>query len=557
MLTTLSIRNIVLIEAVDVTFAEGLCVFTGETGAGKSIILDALGFVLGRRMRRSLLRHGQKQGSVAASFALDAFPEPLRLIFEEQGLPLEGEEIRLRRTIDEAGKSRAFVNDMAIGATLLQQIGEELVEIHGQHDQRGLLDPSTHRAVLDAYGQLEPSLAKVKAAYQEYHAAEEAYTALREKREQAMKEQDYLEHVAGELRKLAPEQGEEEQLAERRQHLMKHEKMHAMLGEAQGALEGGGGDSVMARIRSAQNTLARSQIAEEKEVAEVIESLERAMLELEDASARLDAWASAEAVEGDSDRIEERLFALRAAARKYRKTVDELAVYGKEVEAALALISSNDEACQAMEQRCKLTKAAYEKEADFLTGLRAKAAVTLQQAVLSELAPLKMGNTQCVIALSPLPELQWAEHGKDRVELCVSMNPGQPPGAIAKVASGGELSRFMLAVKVVLAGVKSVPVMIFDEVDTGIGGAVADAVGARLKQLAGQVQVLVVTHQPQVASKGNYHIKVEKTADDTTTQTSLHVLSAKERQEELARMLAGESITAEARAAAGRLLEGV
>ncbi|MCD6035495.1 MAG: repair protein RecN [Rickettsiales bacterium] len=561
MLSQLSIRNIVLIESLDIPFGKGLCVLTGETGAGKSIILGALGLVLGKRGKGgSLLRHGAQQGSVAAEFSLSSKEQKISIdtFLDTYAIEAEGEALRLRRVVYADGTTKAFINDMPVGVGVLNQLGDLLVEIHGQHDQRGLLDPAGHREVLDAYAGLSAHVGVVSKAFKAYRAIADELVSRREKQATAAREEEYLRHVAEELSALKVRAGEEDTLSELRQRLMQREKLQGVLSDAIGELSGS--KDVVVSLQSAQRVLMRSSVIQgENELAiqlrEVVDSLERAAIETGEAVAKLERVGQGnDDEETRVDVVEERLFALRAAARKHNRAVDELPVYLQEIRASLALISSEGEVFSQLEADLLKARAEYVTQAELLSASRKKAALKLAKALIAELKPLKMENVQFDGVMTELSEESWGEKGKDRVEFLVSMNPGQPLASMAKVASGGELSRFMLALKAVLAEVKSVPVLIFDEVDTGIGGAVADAVGSRLARLGESAQVLVVTHQPQVASKGSHHLKVEKHEKKGETFTTVGVLDPSARKEELARMLAGALVTDEARAAAERLL---
>lgn len=553
MLLHLSIRNIVLIESLDIPFSTGLCVLTGETGAGKSILLDALGFVLGDRGGQKLLRHGAAQGSVAAEFEVE-HSSAVAALLEDQGIEAAAPLV-LRRVVYADGKNKCFINDVSVSVMLLKTMGELLVEMHGQHEQRGLLEPATHRAIIDAYGDLGAQLLQVKASYQTWQESRDKLESLLAAQAEAAREEDYLRHIAGELRQLAPETGEEEELAGKRTLLMSREKLASTLESALAELTGN--RNVESALLAAQRILVRnSAVAPEGCFDQAVEALERAAVEVHEAIESIEKIA--QDMEGGEDRleaVEERLFALRAASRKFNLPVDALGAYLEEIEAKLALLSNQQADAALLASQAAEARARYIAVASHLTEARKATALKLEQALLAELAPLKMGNTRFEVACEPYTEKEWSVQGMDKMYFLASTNPGSPLAPLAKIASGGELSRFMLAIKVVLADVNAVPTMIFDEVDTGIGGAVADAVGKRLKSLGAHVQVLVVTHQPQVAAKGMMHLKVQKEVKEGVTSTAVIVLSITERKEELARMLAGEHITHEARAAADKLLE--
>lgn len=550
MLKSLTIRNIVLIESLDIDLESGLCVLTGETGAGKSILLDALGFVLGARGNSRLLRQGAKQALVAGTFDISKHSLLMPLL-DEQGIVYE-DELVLRRTLTEDGKNKAYINDIPVSIQLLKQVGELLVEVHGQHEQRGLLEAKYHRHLLDAFGELGQGLSDT---YQAWQQAAQELAAKKEAQEQALREEEYLQHVSDELQQLAPEAGEEEILVQKRTLMMQHEKHLAILDEVVQSLTGG--QAVEESIRSAQRILMRR--SDDSPAFEgIIDTLERASIEVNDALEALQHLQhELDPDEQTLEQVEERLFALKAAARKYRVSVDELAGYHQEVTDKLALISGQGQQLADLEKAVADAKGHYIKQADILSKSRKKAASELEKQVLEGLEPLKMGQTEFVVEIETLPEEQWSAFGKDKVQFIASTNPGSPLASLVKIASGGELSRFMLALKVVLAKVKSVPTLIFDEVDTGIGGAVADAVGKKLRALGKHHQVLVVTHQPQVAAQGQYHLKIEKHQAENTTHTTVAVLEQQERKQEIARMLSGEEVTEEARAAAERLVSSV
>jgi DNA repair protein RecN (Recombination protein N) len=551
MLVMLSIRNIVLIESLDIPFTSGLCVLTGETGAGKSILLDALTFALGGRGNSRLLRHGAAQGSVTAEFDIKETPH-LQKILEEHGLE-PGETLYLRRVLTADGKNKCFINDAPISVTLLATIGEMLVEIHGQHEQRGLLEPATHRAIIDAYGQLDRWLLDVGRNYSAWRAATDELARLCHLQAQAEREEDYLRHIGKELQSLQPEVGEEALLADKRTALMNKEKLADTLKSALGELTNK--NPVEAALLSAQRTLTRNTAhAPAGSFDAAIDALERASIEVSEAVLCLENLTHALGDGDNLEQIEERLFALRAAGRKFGRPVDELPQYLEEITSKLSLLDGQTSQISKLSKDVEHTKAVFIAAANELSEQRAAAAQEVTGALLAELRPLKMDQIRFQVVIESLPEENWSAMGSDKVHFLVSANPGSPLGPLAKIASGGELSRFMLALKVVLSEVNSIPVMIFDEIDTGIGGAVADAVGKRLEALGQALQVLVVTHQPQVAARGNFHLKVRKQVQGNETTTLVNPLAAMERSEEIARMLSGAEITEEARAAADKLL---
>lgn len=555
MLNQLSIRNIVLIEACDIALGEGLCVLSGETGAGKSILLDALGLVLGARADTSLVRAGEAQGSVSAEFDISG-NDNAKAILSELELD-DSDTLIIRRSLGADGKTRCLINDAPATVASLKRLGETLVEVHGQHDQRSLQDTTIHRALLDEYGKLLPLRREVAEAYRIFKEHVQARASLAAQIEQAAREQDYLQHMRNELKQLSPQPGEEETLASQRTAMMQSEKLFEVLNEAIGELNGG--KSVAGSIRSAQRILTRSALA--ANFSAVIEGLEKAAVEAEEAVAALEKIGEDSTFNPEKlEQIEERLFALKAAGRKYNMPVDELAKLYDEVSQKLSLIDTQEHKLAELEKAVAQARVVFRDVADKLTQQRSKAATKLEKAIESELKPLKMENTRFRVRIEPLEEASWSEWGADAVAFECATNVSKDAKAIAyaplnKIASGGELSRFMLAMKVALASVRSTGTIIFDEIDTGTGGAVADAIGQRLSMLGKSSQVLVVTHLPQVAARGSQHLLVSKQNKAKKITTSVVTLSASEREEELARMLAGATITQEARKAAQKLLE--
>ncbi|WP_188064914.1 DNA repair protein RecN [Sphingobium sp. KCTC 72723] len=554
MLTALSIRNVVLIEALDLEFGAGLSVLTGETGAGKSILLDSLGLTLGARADSGLVRNGEAQASVIATFDPPGTGHRAAALLIENGIDLEpGEPLIIRRMVKADGGSRAFVNDQPCSAALLRDIGGSLVEIHGQHDDRGLLNARGHRALLDAYGRCDSGA--VAAAHGAWRKAASALAEARSTVDNAARDRDYLTHAVDELTRFAPQAGEEATLADERATMQKGARLTDDLTAIGDCLTGS--DGGLAQLRQAARRLDRIA-GEEPLLAAVLEALDRAVVEAGEAEDRL--AEAAEALSFDParlDSIETRLFDLRGLARKHQVQPDDLAALRDEMAARLAAIEGGQEHVAALEAAVTAKAAAYRKAAQALSGERQMAAGKLDAAVAAELAPLKLDAARFRTVVAPLDEGQWTGQGMDRVEFEISTNPGAPFAPLTKIASGGELSRFILALKVALAEQGGADTLIFDEIDRGVGGAVADAIGERLARLARSNQILVVTHSPQVAARGADHMLIAKSSDGTVTRTGVHALDAGERREEIARMLSGAEITAEARAQAERLLERV
>ncbi|MDP4575440.1 DNA repair protein RecN [Qipengyuania sp. G39] len=554
MLTRLAIRNIVLIEALDLDFGRGLGVLTGETGAGKSILLDSLGLVLGNRADSGLVRAGEDKASVTASFEFAALPAPLAELLDDADIEVEdGEPLILRRQLKADGKSKAFVNDQNVSMGLLREMAAHLVELHGQHDDRGLVNPRGHRALLDRFAGADT--ARVAQAWSKWRSAEEALGEAREAVETAKADQDLLLAHLTELTALEPQAGEEARLAEARADMQKGEKLSGDLEELRHIWEGS--DSPLAALRVAARRLDR--IAPEHPLlAEALGALDRAVIEAGEAEDKLQAAAEALVHDPQAlDAAETRLFELRALARKHRCEVDELPEKMREFRAALDSIEGGEAELDALEAAAKEAGARYRAEAEALHANRVAAALRLDEAVAGELAPLKLDAAQFKTSVTELPEERWGAHGLDAVEFLISTNPGADFAPLAKIASGGELSRFILALKVALAEKGGAATIIFDEIDRGVGGAVASAIGERLARLAADGQLLAVTHSPQVAARGRTHYMIAKSSDGTVTRTSVALLDEAGRQEEIARMLSGAEVTPEARAQADRLLEGV
>ena len=552
MLVRLSIRDIVLIDKLDLDFAKGLAVLTGETGAGKSILLDAFALALGARGDAGLVRQGAAQGQVTAEFDVPA-KHPARTFLKQQGIEAD-DDLILRRIQSIDGKTRAFVNDQPVSVQTLRSLGAALVEIHGQHDDRALVDAATHRALLDAYAGLEDDAADVARLYEARREAAEAVETHRADVERAEREADYLRHAVAELKKLAPEAGEETTLAERRAAMMQAEKIAGDLQDAYEAVTGNA--SPVPSFASAIRRLERRSAQAPGLADPAVKALDTALSAIEEARAHLEAALQAANYDpAELERIEERLFALRAAARKYNTPVDGLAALAQRYGEALALIDAGAEKLAALEKVAAQTDAQFRKAAAALSEARKKAAAKLDKAVNTEIKPLKLDRAVFSTSIASDPDSAGA-HGFDRVEFWVQTNPGTRPGPLMKVASGGELARFLLALKVVLADKGSAPTLIFDEIDTGVGGAVADAIGMRLAKLASRVQAIAVTHAPQVAARAGRHYVIAKDTLDKGKRVATRVseVAAERRREEIARMLAGAEITDEARAAAERLI---
>ncbi len=550
MLSRLSIRDIVLIERLDIDFGSGLAVLTGETGAGKSILLDAFALALGARGEAALVREGAEHGQVIAAFDL-ARDHPARRLLADNDLNGD-DEVIVRRVQFADGRTRAFINDQPVSVQVLRTLGAALVEIHGQHDERALVDVATHRALLDAFGSLGEQAAEVARLWQERRACEVAVAAHRSEVERLSREADWLRHAVDELGRLAPDAGEETALAERRAGMMQAEKVAEDL---RATLEGvSGPQSAVHPLATAARRLERRATQAPALIEPVVKAIDVALTALNDARVHLEhALRVADYDPQELERIEERLFALRAAGRKYGAPVDELAALGRRYQSELALIDAGAERLAALERDAQAATLRYREAARALSAARRSAGQALDKAVNAELKPLKLERAQFSTQIESERE---GPSGLDRIEFWVRTNPGTTPGPLMKVASGGELARFLLALKVVLADRGSAPTLVFDEIDTGVGGAVADAIGLRLARLAGGVQVIAVTHAPQVAARADRHYLISKDAlaKGKRVATRVAELQDDRRREEIARMLAGAEVTAEARAAAERLI---
>ena len=550
MLARLSIRDIVLIDRLDIDFGSGLAVLTGETGAGKSILLDAFALALGARGEAALVREGAEQGQVIAAFEIGE-QHPSRRLLAENGLAGD-DELILRRVQFADGRTRAFVNDQPVSVQVLRALGAALVEIHGQHDERAFVEAATHRALLDAYGGIENEAAEVADLWAQRREREAAVQSHRADVERASREAEWLRHAVEELSRLAPQGGEESALAERRAAMMQAEKVADDLRSTHDSVAGL--NSPVPPLAGAVRRLERRGAQAPALVEPVIKAIDAALTALEEARLQLEqALQVADYDPQELEKIEERLFALRAAGRKYNAPVDDLAILARRYESDLTLIDAGAERLAVLEREAREASAQYRAAAEKLSAARRSAAQALAKAVNTELKPLKLDRAEFSTEIGGESE---GPNGIDRIEFWVRTNPGTRPGPLMKVASGGELARFLLALKVVLADRGSAPTLVFDEIDTGVGGAVADSIGVRLARLASGVQVIAVTHAPQVAARAERHYLISKDAfaRGNRVVTRIAELQGERRREEIARMLAGAEITAEARAAAERLI---
>jgi DNA repair protein RecN (Recombination protein N) len=548
MLKQLAIHNIVLVERLELEFEPGLGVLTGETGTGKSILLDALGLALGSRADSGLVRSGQEQAAVSAELELsDA--HPVRELLREQGIDAgSGEPLIVRRTLKSDGGSRAFIGATSVPAGLVRELGNLMVEIHGQHDDRGLLNPKGHRDLLDAFGKLDTAAAA--AAWAEVTRIETELLEARTAAAAAERDRDYLEHSCDEIERLAPEEGEETRLAEERAAMQAGVKAGESLTGLDELL--GGSEGALSALRQAARRIERGA-TDHPLLAEALAALDRSVIEASEAEDKIARAAEALAFDpARLDQVEARLFEIRALARKHRVEADALAALGVQMHERLAAIEAGGERIAELDRELTGARAAYAEAAEELSKQRHGAAERLDAAVAGELHPLRLDSARFRTSIAPA---EAGPSGTDRVEFEVSTNPGAPFGPLTRIASGGELSRFILALKVALAEAGSAATMIFDEVDRGVGGAVASAIGERLARLAENSQVLVVTHSPQVAARASHHYRIEKAHGPDGTRTTVRRLDAAERREEIARMLSGAAITDEARAQATRLLD--
>ncbi len=567
MLASLSIRNVVLIDQLDLSFEAGLCTLTGETGAGKSILLDALGLALGFRAEKTLVRAGADQAAVTAEFNL-SHGHPALALLAEQGMDAE-HSLLLRRVLGGDGRSRAFINDQPVSVGLLRAMGGMMVEIEGQFAEQGLLDPATHRETLDAFGGLGPLTRKVAATWQTWRQAVDAHEAAARNRDSAMAREAELRHHLGEIEALDPKPGEEAELDQLRSVMAHGEKLVAALNAACAEISGAemsGGTTADAKSgRGVEDSLNAARAHLEKvashapaQLKPALDTLDRAALEVAEALALLhDFGGQLESDPAKLQEIEDRFFALRDLARKHNVAVDDLPKLREQLSAELDSLAGGGDTLAQLAENVTATRDAFDSACGDLSGKRAAAAKKLDRSVSAELPALKLEKAQFATRLDPLEASQWGEHGAERISFEVTTNPGTPPGPINRIASGGEMARFMLALKVVVADGGSAATLVFDEVDSGVGGAVAAAVGERLSRLGQGRQVLVITHSPQVAARGGHHLRIIKEGRDATDTviTTVDTLDDEARREEIARMLSGKQVTDEARAAADSLLQ--
>ncbi|MBC6405993.1 MAG: DNA repair protein RecN [Rhodospirillales bacterium] len=553
MLSRLSIRELVLIERLDLDFGPGLTVLTGETGAGKSILLDALGLALGARAEGRLVRGGARQAQVVAAFDLEAGHPALNLA-ASQDLVEPGELLLLKRWVTAEGRSRASVNDRPVSAGLLRSLGDFLVEIQGQFDQRGLLDWRNHSGFLDAFGRAGPQVTAVRGAYREWRAARDSVSAAADRLARAREQEENLRHALEELTALDPQTEEVARLAEERQLLMHRSAILNALGEVEQGLFGSG----RAENLTVRSLRALERVAEKagERLDPLLQTLERALGELEEAGRLLAGLTADSDLEPDRlAEVEDRFFALKDLARKHGVEPDNLPALMRDLARRLEVLENGTAKLSALEETAEAAEAAFRETCRTLSVRRQAAAAEFDAAVAVELAPLRLEHARFVTDLAGLPPEDWGAGGAERVQFLIAANPGAEPGPLAKIASGGELARLLLALGVVLSRQSAARTLVFDEVDAGIGGATAAAVGERLERLAGDSQVLVVTHSPQVAARGRQHLQVSKSGCNRVVRTAVASLETKAREEEIARMLAGTEVTPEARRAAAKLLE--
>ena len=558
MLESLSINNIVLIDKLNIHLENGLCVLTGETGSGKSILLDALGLAIGYRSNSKLLRNGEDKGSVIAVFDI-ANNQNCKILLDELGIEYDNN-IIIRRILYSDGRSKAFINNIQVTQSFLQNVGETLVEIHGQNEQIGLLNSSNHREILDQFGNLIDKRKQLSNIFEKMKNANNQLEDLLSKKDNIEKEKDYLKHIINEIEALNLHENEEQELAEKRILMMNKEKVLNVLNEVKDNLEGQ--YNIDKGISSAQHTLSRgirlgdNLLENNKNVfEEIVENLEQASININEALSKIETIFDTLGFDNSTlESVEDRLFAIRGLARKLNIQPDLILNLKVELEEKLSNLENQEVIIDDLEKEVKELKNNFLANAKDLSNLRKETAIKLQNELMAELKPLKMEKTIFNVEFKELDENNWNKYGIDSIRFLASTNPGTPMNELSKIASGGELSRFMLALKVVLSKVNSVPTMIFDEIDTGISGAVAEAVGERLKKLGQTLQVLVVTHHAQVASKGNYHLKVQKEQQNDKTNTNVIVLEGKDRINEIARMFSGEIITEDALKVAEKMM---
>jgi DNA repair protein RecN (Recombination protein N) len=543
MLSVLHIRQVVLIDRLDINFQAGFCALTGETGAGKSILLDSLGLALGARAEAGLVRKGAEQASVVAHFEVDN-DHLVWDMLREQGIEAHGELI-LKRVLNADGRSKAFINDQPVSVAFLRNIGDVLIEIHGQFDTQGLLNPDTHRNLLDQYAGVNTQL--ILKLWDTWHEAQHEYDVAMADQEAARREENYLRQSYEDLNELAPQDGEEEALVSLRDRLQRRTQILQNLQT---------GEHSVQEAETILNTAYRALERVGDGAADAISAIDRAISELRDASAFMQATVD-ELEEGDHnlEAIDDRLHALRAQARKHQVNVDSLPAILDDLARRLSLIDGQSASLEALGKKIEDARKSFIKEAQRISKIRHAKATELDQLVAGELPPLKLDKARFETHIENLEEQDWSPYGLDRVRFMVATNPGAPAGPIHKIASGGEMSRFMLALKVVMAAVGSAGTLVFDEVDSGIGGATAAAVGDRLERLSKQRQILVVTHSPQVAAKSDHHFIVQKSGTDKVTTNIIGLVSNDDRKEEIARMISGTSVSDEARAAAHKLMQ--
>lgn len=553
MLKSLSIRNVVLIDKLDIDFSKGFSVLSGETGAGKSILLDSVGLLLGRRAEAGMIRHGCDKLVVAGCFEVQDTDGSIAKLCADNDIDFN-REILIKRSLDTNGKSKIFFNDEPVTLKFLKEVAAYLVEIHGQFDNQGLLNPVTHREVLDHYGDYAKDLEKLHTSWYVYKNAAALLEQAEEQYAAAQQDEENLRHWVDEFNKVKPRENELVDLEDKRRQMMNAEKILENLNAAGQALNSVP-QSVSSYLRQAQTAVARVNVLLNDKYATLYEVLDTALINVTEAEEEIAAAVNNVSLnQNDLDSIEERLFKLKSLARKHQTTVEELPQLWHDMEQRLVSLSSGAENLQKLRDDCIAAKHKYMEIAQQVSRLRKATALTLDAKICAELPDLKMDKARFMTKIEAKPESAWNENGIDDVCFLVTTNPGQPWGQLSKIASGGELARFMLAIKVNLAQTSQIETMIFDEVDTGVGGATAQAVGEKLAKLGQNVQVLVVTHSPQVAAQSGYHFKVEKrTADDVTT-TTIKQLNEFEKREEIARMLSGEQISDEARAAAQVLI---